>query len=145
MLLRTKIGMWMLTILPLAFAGVDARGGFIHLRTEDWTDHAMFHMITGLFYTLALCAVIIILIWIPYRRGERWAWWTIAMIAITIHGGHFLGDALTHGGLRGGGTAQGPGLIFYSLTGAALALYIVALALTWKHTSAHAAGGRPRR
>jgi|GEM_PF-4241724 len=131
---KTKIGMWMLTLLAITFGVIDARGGLIHLRTPDWgTHHAEFHMITGLFYTLALCAIIIVLTWIPLKRGERWAWWTIAVAAVTIHGGHFLGDVLTEGGLRGGGTAQGPGMIFYSLTGLALLLYLIALGLTRSH------------
>lgn len=133
---RTRVGMWMFTVLAAVFGVIDARGGFIHLGTEDWgSAHARFHMITGLFYTLALCAIILILTWIPFKQGQRWAWWTIALAAVTIHGGHFLGDALTEGGLRGGGTAQGPGLIFYSLTGLALALYLVALGLTHSHVA----------
>jgi hypothetical protein len=132
--IRTKIGMWMFTVLAVVFGAVDARGGLIHLHTEGWgSSHA--HMVTGLFYTLALCAVVIILTWIPFRRGEQWAWWTIAMVAVTIHGGHLLGDALTEGGLRGGGTAQGPGMVFYSLTGLALLLYVVALLLSWRHVA----------
>lgn len=131
---KTKVGMWMFTVLAVVFGGVDARGGLIHLNTPDWgTHHAQFHMITGLFYTLALCAIILILTWGPFKRGEGWAWWTIALAAITIHGGHVLGDAMTEGGLKGGGTAQGPGLVFYSLTCLALFLYLVALALTRGH------------
>ncbi len=133
---KTKIGMWMLTVLAAVFGLIDARGGLIHLNTEGWgTHHAQFHMITGLFYTLALCAIIIILTWIPFKQGHRWAWNTIVMVGLTIHGGHILGDYLTGGGLRGGGTAQGPGLIFYSLTCTALGLYIIAFILTWPHVA----------
>ncbi len=133
---RTKIGMWMYTVLATVFGLVDARGGFQHLNTPDWgTNHALFHMITGLFYTLALCAIIIILTWIPFKKGERWAWWTIVLCGVTIHGGHVLGDQLTHRGLAGGGTAQGPGELFFALTCTALGLYMVAFILTWPHVS----------
>lgn len=132
---KTKIGMWMFTLLAVVFGGIDARGGLIHLHTEDWgSPHAQFHMITGLFYTIALCIIIVLLTWIPLKKGQAWAWWTIAMAAVTIHGGHFLGDYLTHGGLRGSQAAQGPGSIFFMLTGLALLLYLVALALTRGHT-----------
>lgn len=132
---RTKCGMFMITFLAAAFALIDARGGTIHLQSEDWSAHANFHLVTGLFYTVALCAVIVVLTWIPFRRGELWAWWLIAALAVTIHGGHFVGDFITHGGLRGGGTAQGPGLLFYSLTGVALLLYIIAMILCYPHAS----------
>lgn len=133
---RTKIGMWMYTVLATVFGFVDARGGLIHLRTEGWgTNHALFHMITGLFYTLTLCVLIVILTWIPFNQGQRWAWWSIVLAALTIHGGHVLGDQLTHGGLSGGGTAQGPGMVFFSLTLTALALYVVAFILTWPHVA----------
>ena len=144
MTLRTQIGMWMLTVLAAAFALIDARGGTIHLLGEDWSAHAKFHLVTGLFYTVALCTVMIVLTWGPFRRGERWAWWLIAALSVTIHGGHFVGDVMTHGGLRGGGTAQGSGLLFYSLTGVALVLYIVALILCYPHVSRRVRGGGAR-
>lgn len=133
---KTKIGMWMLTVLPIAFGLIDARGALIHLHTEGWgSHHALFHMVTGGFYTLALCATIVILTWIPFKQGLRWAWNTIVMLGVTIHGGHILGDYMTDGGLRGGGTAQGPGLVFYSLTCTALGLYIIAFVLTYPHVA----------
>ena len=117
---KTKIGMWMFTLLAVAFAGIDARGGFIHLDTPDWgSPHAEFHMVTGLFYTLALCAIVVILTWIPLKRGDGWAWWTIALAAITIHGGHFLGDTMTDGGLSQSQAAQGAGIMFLRLSGLA--------------------------
>lgn len=131
---KTKIGMWMFTLLAVAFAGIDARGGFIHLDTPEWgSPHAEFHMVTGLFYTLALCAIVVILTWIPLKRGDSWAWWTIALAAITIHGGHFLGDTMTDGGLSQSQAAQGAGIMFLRLSGLALLLYFVALGLTRSH------------
>lgn len=130
---RTKIAMWIFTIAAAAFFIIDTRGAFIHLRTEPWPNHAMFHAITGLFYTQALCVLVILLTWIPFRQAQNWAWWTVVGIGVAIHGGHFVGDVMTHGGLRGGGTAQGPGLIFYSLTGVALLLYLIAGALSRAH------------
>lgn len=131
--IQTMAAMALFTALAAAFAAVDTRGGFIHFRTEPWTKHAMFHAVTGLFYTQALCVLVMVLTWIPFRQGYWWSWWAIMFVAVAIHGGHFLGDALTHGGLRGGGTAQGPGLVFYSATGVALLLYAVGLGLSYQH------------
>ncbi len=131
--LKTKIALWLFTALAVAFFIIDTRGAFIHLDTEPWPHHAMFHAVTGLFYTQALCILVIVLAWIPLRQGHKWSWWAIMFIAVAIHGGHFLGDFMTEGGLRGAQAAQGPGLIFYVLTGLALVLYFVGLALCFGH------------
>ena len=135
----TLVGMSIFTAAASAFAAIDTRGAIIHYKTEPWTNHAMFHAVTGLFYTQALCVLIIILIWIPFRQGHMWSWWTTMFIAVAIHGGHLVGDLMTEGGLRGGGTAQGPGIIFYSLTVAALVAYFVGLALTYGHVRGNSA------
>ena len=129
----TLAGMSLFTLAAAAFAAIDTRGAFIHLRTEPWTNHAMFHAVTGLFYNQALCALVVFLTWVPYRQGEVWTWWLVLLIGIAIHGGHFLADRMTHGGLLGGGTAQGPGLIFYTGTGIALVMYLVGSGLTFQH------------
>lgn len=130
---QTLVGMSLFTAAASAFAAIDTRGAIMHYKTEPWTNHAMFHAVTGLFYTLALCGLVVLLTWIPFREGHVWSWWTVLAIGVTIHGGHFLGDAVTHGGLRGGGTAQGPGMVFYSGTGLALVGYLVASGLTYQH------------
>lgn len=129
----TYVAMGLLTALAVGFAAVDTRGGIIHFRTEPWTKHAMFHAVTGLIYTIALCVLVVVLTWIPFRQGDWWSWWAIMFIGASIHGGHLLVDALTRGGLRGGGTAQGPGLIFYSATSFALVMYGVGLGLSFAH------------
>ena len=130
---QTLIGMSIFTATALAFLAVDTRGAVIHLRKEPWTNHAMFHAVTGLFYTQTLCILVTVLTWIPFRQVDSWSWWAILSIGVAIHGGHFLGDALTHGGLRGGGTAQGPGLVFFAGTGVALLMYIAGAGLTYQH------------
>lgn len=131
--IQTLIGMSIFTAAAGVFAAVDTRGAFIHYRTEPWTKHSMFHAVTGLFYTQALCVLVVLLTWVPFRDGQGWSWFAILFIAVAIHGGHFLGDAITHGGLRGGGTAQGPGLLFYAGTGVVLVSYLVGLGLSAQH------------
>jgi hypothetical protein len=131
---NTKLGMWMFTVLAAGFFAIDTRGAYFHWRDEDWSNHAMFHAVTGLFYTQILCALIIILTWIPLKRGERWGWWCVALGGMGIHGGHVVGDQLTDHGLSGAQAAQGEGWIFFAGTLLALTLYIVGLVLTFSHT-----------
>lgn len=130
---RTRIGMWIFTIAAAAFFLIDTRGAYFHWRDAGWPNHAMFHAVTGLFYTQIICIMIIILTWIPLKAGQRWAWWCIALCGIGIHGGHILGDQLTHHGLSGAEAAQGRGIVFFVGTCTALVLYLIALALTHHH------------
>lgn len=130
---RTKIALWLFTVLAVAFFAVDTRGAFIHYYSAGWEPHAMFHAITGLFYTQILCILVVILSWIPLRQGQYWSWWAVALIGIGIHGGHVVGDWLTDAGLRGQQAAQGAGIIFYSGTLLALFLYLVGLAMSYRH------------
>src|ERR1044071_160097 len=132
----TRIGTWIFTIAPAAFFLIDTRGAYFHWRDAGWPDHAMFHAVTGLFYTQIICIVIIILTWIPLKAAQRWSWWTIALCGIGIHGGHIVGDQLSHHGLSGAQAAQGRGSIFFAGTCIALGLYIIGLILTYRHAHA---------
>jgi len=130
---RTKVGMWLLTFLAVTFFLVDTRGAYFHWKDAGWPDHAMFHAVTGLFYTQIICIMIVVVTWIPLKQGQPWSWWAIALMGIGIHGGHVAGNALTHHGLSGAEAAQGPGLIFFAGTVTALILYIIGLILTRAH------------
>lgn len=130
---RTKIGMWLFTILAATFFVVDTRGAYFHWKEAGWPDHAMFHAVTGLFYTQIICIMIIVATWIPFKQRQAWSWWTIALMGIGIHGGHVLGNYLSNNGLSGAQAAQGPGKIFFIGTVTALVLYIIGLFLTHPH------------
>ncbi len=131
--LRTRIGMWISTVCAAAFFVIDTRGAYFHWKDEPWPNHAMFHAVTGLFYTQILCILIIVLTWIPLKKGERWGWWALCIGGPGIHGGHIVGNALTNQGLSGAQAAQGPGIIFFTGTCIALGLYIVSQILTFPH------------
>lgn len=134
---RTKIGLWLFTIPAATFLLLETRGAFHHWqeKLDLWDKHAMFHAVTGLFYTQALCLTIIIVAWIPLRKGEAWAWWNLALMSIAIHGGHIVGDPLSDYGLSQQQAGGGPGKYFFYGTVAALVIYVVALILTRSHVS----------
>lgn len=120
---RTKVGLWMCRGPALIFAVLETRGCFKHYH-EDWSHHAQFHQLTGLCYYL--CSVLFFF-WItgePFQNREKWAWWALPVMGVFVHGGHLLVDAFTDG-LRGGGTSQGSGMMFYYLTALGLVVYMV--------------------
>ena len=120
---RTKIGLWMCRAPALIFAVLEARGCFKHYH-ESWGHHAQFHQLTGLSYYLLS---VIFFFWItgkPFRDREPFAWFSLIIMGVFVHGGHILVDAFTEG-LRGGGTSQGSGMMFFYLTIFGLSLYLV--------------------
>jgi len=132
--MKKKIGLGILTFLPLLAATVESRACIGHFMREQWPPHEMFHLLMGLSGLLATYVLILILVWIPLRRGERWAWFAIAVGALIVHGGQWTSDALTDGGLRNYAVILGSGSTVLAGIIAALALYGVGLALTWSST-----------
>ena len=132
--MKKKIGLGILTFLPLMSATVESRACIGHFMQEQWPPHEMFHLLMGLSGLLATYALILILVWIPLRRGERWAWFAIAVGALIVHGGQWASDVLTDGGLRNYTVILGSGSLVFAGIIAALLLYGVGLALTWPST-----------
>ena len=134
---RTAIGLWMCRFPALLFAVLETRGCFRHYH-ESWPNHAQFHQLTGLAYYL--CAVLFFM-WItgqPFRHKVPFAWWSLIVMGVFVHGGHIVVDVFTDG-LRGGGTSQGSGMMFYGLTWVGLGLYLMGayLARPWFKSGAH--------
>ena len=98
--MRNKIGFAILTFLPLLAATVESRACIGHFLQEQWPPHEMFHLLMGLSGLLATYVLILILVWIPLRSGQRWAWFAIAAAALIVHGGQLASDVVTDGGLR---------------------------------------------
>lgn len=132
--MKKKIGLGILTLLPLLAATVESRACIGHFMREQWPPHQMFHLLMGLSGLLATYALILVLVWIPLRRGERWAWFAIAVGALIVHGGQWASDAVTDGGLRNYAVILGSGSLVFAGIVATLLLYGVALALTWSST-----------
>ena len=124
---KKKAIMWLFTFLAVAYLVVETRGAFMHWQEmiDVWQPHAMLHAIQGAIYTQALCIMVVVITWISFRRGERWAWYAVGFIGVSLHGAHVLGDIMSHGGLSGAQAAQGSGQMFYAITVTALVLYIV--------------------
>lgn len=133
---KTKIGIWLFTIPAVTFFLLESRGAYHHWAELSgiWDKHAMFHAVTGLFYTQIICISVVVLAWIPLRRGgEMWCWFILMLMGVGMHGGHVIGDPLTDHGLSGARAGGGSGEMFYYGTIAALGFYVVALILTHRH------------
>ena len=129
--MKNKIGLWRLTFLPLFAATVESRACIGHFLQESWPPHEMFHLLMGLSGLLATYVLILILVWIPLRNGQRWAWFAIAAAALIVHGGQWVSDAATDGGLRNYTVILGSGSLVFAGIIAVLLLYCVGLVLTW--------------
>jgi len=132
--MKTKLGISILTFVPLFAALTESRACIGHFLEGEWPPHEMFHLLMGLSGLLAAYALILVLVWIPLRRGERWAWFAIAAAALITHGGTLISDFVTDGGLRNYAVILGSGAVIFAGIFVALALYAVGLALTWSST-----------
>lgn len=132
MSVRTKIGLWLSRGVAAIFAVLEARGCYIHFTTEDWPDHAQFHSLTGFFYYLCLTIFFFLITGEPFRLRKKYAWWSIILMGTLVHGSQVVVDFFTHG-LRGGGTSQGSGTLFFGLAIAAFVVYQIAAFLCYKH------------
>ena len=140
--MRNKIGFAILTFLPLFAATVESRACIGHFLQEQWPPHEMFHLLMGLSGLLATYVLILILVWIPLRGGQRWAWFAIAAAALIVHGGQLASDVVTDGGLRNYMVILGSGSLIFAGIFATLLLYGVGLTLTWPSPRHRAAGPR---
>ena len=132
--MKNKVGLAILTFLPLLAATVESRACIGHFLQEQWPPHEMFHLLMGLSGLLATYVLILILVWIPLRIGQRWAWFAIAAAALIVHGGQLASDVVTDGGLRNYMVILGSGWLVFAGIIATLVLYGVGLALTWSST-----------
>lgn len=131
---KPRIGIALLMFLPVFAGVVETRACVGHWLATDWEPHAIFHTLMGLSGLLAAYVLILVLAWIPLRRGERWAWFAITAAVLVIYGGMLLSDRVTDGGLRNYAVILGSGSTVYAGISIALALYAVGLALTWPGT-----------
>ena len=133
--MKTKMGLFILTVLPLLTGIAETKACIGHLLLDNWPPHAMFHMFMGLGGLLATYGLILILTWGPLRRGERWAWYAIGFAATVVHGGQLISDVITDGGLRNQEAIVASGSFLIGAIVVILLLYGIGLALTWSHTN----------
>lgn len=130
----TKIAMGLFTFQSVAFGALEIYGVTQHAHNETWPHHAQLHAMTGLFDELALCGFAVALTWTFLKRGERWAWWAMAVIGATLFGGLVAGNIWSHGGLSAGESLGHPE-VFTNMAYASVVLWAVALALSWSHSN----------
>lgn len=132
--MKTKIALALFTILPIITGIAETKACVGHFFKENWPPHAMFHMFMGLGGLLAAYGLILVLAWIPLRKGESWAWFAISFIVLMVHGGQLLSDFVTDGGLRNQESVVASGPVLLGIIATILLLYVFALALTWNTT-----------
>jgi hypothetical protein len=129
--MRTAVGIAILTCLPLVAAAGETRACIGHLHEQQWPQHATFHVMMGLAGLLGAYGLILTMIWIPLRHGERWAWFAIAGAALVVHGGTIVSDLVTDGGLRKHVGIVANGATLFRVVFVILVLYAVGLTLVW--------------
>jgi len=129
---QTRIGLYLCRAIAATFVVLEARGCWIHYSTEPWPDHAQFHSLTGLSYYSGLTVLFFMITGKPFRNREWRAWWSLIVMGLFVHGAQVLIDSFTNG-LRGGGTSQGSGMLFWVLAIAATLLYLVGAMLALPH------------
>ena len=65
-----------------------------HLSDPLWTLHAKNHLVRAMFGGAGLAVVGLALVFIPFRRGEIWAWWALVAVGFFAIGGFWLSYAI---------------------------------------------------
>ena len=89
--MKTRLGFAILTVLPLLAVVIDSRVCIGHFVQGEWPPHEMFHLLMGLGGLLTAYGLILVLVRIPLRRGERWAWYGLWVYPV-FWSAHLLGN-----------------------------------------------------
>lgn len=113
-----------LLAIPLATTILVALGrATVHFEL-GWPVHAQHHLVHQIVLFLGLVAVGFMLLYGPLARRERWAWWTMLVVGISIFGGFWLGHPLV-------GLGE-PGLIPNTAQAILSLLFLAGLAVGWR-------------
>ena len=55
--------------------------------------HAHYHLMQHVAGVCGLCAVALILVWVPLRRREHWSWWALLVAGGFLYGSNWLNQA----------------------------------------------------
>lgn len=94
-----------------------------HAFDEAWPAHARFHVTWAAAKLLALSLLTALIAWFPFRRGERWSWFALGVIALLGIGGLVVAS-LWH--------MSGPPAHLYAVAAGSLLATGGALAATWR-------------
>jgi hypothetical protein len=120
-----------LTIASWTFvvvAGIAAIQGLVdglprHGVDPTWPDHARFHVTWATFSKIGFCITTAAVALIPFRRAERWSWWTL--LTFVVLGMYSLIPAAMWQG-------SGPQEIFAIPLALAYTALLAALAISWR-------------
>jgi hypothetical protein len=69
----------------------------LHLFQPGATAHQNFHVVWEAFKYGSASALALSIVVGPFARGERWAWWAMAIVTVGLFGSVFIADGITHG------------------------------------------------
>jgi len=69
----------------------------MHFGQPGLTPHQNFHVVWEAFKYLSVSVACLAIVLGPLARGERWAWWTMLLVSLTLFGGVFVAHALSAG------------------------------------------------
>jgi hypothetical protein len=92
-----RVAVWMLgTIHALGVLGAPFAAK-LHLFQPGATAHQNFHVVWEAFKYGSASALALAIVIGPYARGERWAWYALAVATLGLFASVFVADAITHG------------------------------------------------
>lgn len=94
-----------------------------HALDAGWPAHARFHVTWAAGKLLALALLTALIAWYPFRRGEPWSWFALAIV--TVFGlGSLVAGSLWH--------MSGPPPHLYAIAALSVAAMLAALGYSWR-------------
>ncbi len=94
--LSVRIAVWLMTLqsVPSIFGSI-YHVFWEHGRQADWTPHQRSHAIWAGGQGVALPVLMVLLAWMPFRRGERWSWYALLIATLGQYGALVVGYGMT--------------------------------------------------
>lgn len=111
--LSVRVAVWVMTAQSVpSIIGSAVHVFWEHGREADWTAHQRSHALWAGGQGIALALLMVMLAWVPFRRGERWSWYALLIATLGQYGALVLGYWMTgwHSHLQ---TAPVLGLAFF--------------------------------
>ena len=119
-----RLAILLLALSQTALVGIVLTQYPIHLSDPSWPDHAKAHLLSQIAALTGLTCISLIVLFKPFRAGNRWAWYSLALAGFAIYGGYWIALGMAEPG--------GPWRSAY-LTFATLSLvYLIGLTLGWR-------------
>ncbi|MBE2195918.1 MAG: hypothetical protein IAE83_17215 [Anaerolinea sp.] len=116
---------WFITVASVINVAGFFIGLFEHLDESTWVAHAQFHLVLSWVWLIGLSLMILVLVWGPFQRRERWSFWLLAAGGFFAHGGFYLSVLLVFEG-------RPPELVHHALLGVLMLMYLTGLIIGWR-------------